>query len=160
MSAGYAFLVSCAVCAVAAALEGACAGSKVKSFFSTLKFPPYSAPLWVWSIIGGVYYLIFGFVVYWLLRLHSSTLRSAALTLLVFMMIVNALSNYVIFRARNLHLSFIIGCLFPVMDVALFLCLVQLDTPAAWSLVPYLIYRVHVVWWGYKLSELNHSGNL
>lgn len=160
MSAGYAFLVSCAVCAVAAALEGACAGRKVKSFFSTLKFPPYSAPLWVWSIIGGVYYLIFGFVVYWLLRLHSSTLRSAALTLVLFMMIVNALSNYVIFRARNLHLSFIIGCLFPVMDVALFLCLVQLDTPAAWSLVPYLIYRVYAVWWGYKLSELNHSGNL
>ena len=155
MSAGYAFLVSCGVCAVAAALEGACAGRNVKSFFSTLKFPPYSAPLWVWSIIGGGYYLIFGFVVYRLFRLDSSTLSRAALVLVLFMMIVNALTNYIIFRARNLRLSFIVGCLFPLMDVALFICLVQLDTLAARSLVPYLIYRLYAVWWGYALWKIN-----
>ena len=140
---------------MAAALEGVCAGRTVKSFFSTLRFPPYSAPLWVWSIIGGLYYVIFWFVTYRLLRLDSSVIRSAALALVLFMMIVNGLTNYIIFRARNLRLSFAVGCLFPFLDIALLLCLVQVDTIAAWALVPYLIYRVYAVWWGYRLWELN-----
>ena len=152
----YAILISFGVCAIAAALEGACAGKNVKSFFATLRFPRYSAPLWVWTIIGGIYYLIFFFVIYRLLRTNSdSTFWYVALTLVSFMMIVNALTNYVIFRAHDLRLSFIIGALFPLMDIALFICLTQLDKLAAWSLVPYLLYRIYAVWWGYGLMKLN-----
>jgi tryptophan-rich sensory protein len=152
----YAILVSFGICAIAAALEGACAGKNVKSFFATLRFPRFSAPLWVWTIIGGIYYLIFFFVIYRLLRTNSySTFRYAALILVSFMMIVNALTNYIIFRTHNLRLSFIIGALFPLMDTALFICLTQVDRVAAWSLVPYLLYRIYAVWWGYALWKLN-----
>src|SRR3712207_2617401 len=109
-----AILISIGVCAVAAALEGICAGKNVKAFFASLRFPPYSAPLWAWSIIGGLYYIIFCFVIYRLLRLGGdSALRRAALALIVFMMLINALTNYVIFRARNLRLSMLIGNAFP-----------------------------------------------
>ena len=158
MSVGYAILVSLGVCIIAAALEGLCAGRNVKSFFASLRFPPFSAPLWVWSIIGALYYAIFFFVIYRLLRFGSdSALKYGALMLILFMMIVNALTNYVIFRARKLRLSFIIGALFPVMDIALFICLIRLDGVAAWSLVPYLLYRIYAVWWGYALWKINAS---
>ncbi|MGB8508712.1 MAG: TspO/MBR family protein [Pyrinomonadaceae bacterium] len=156
MSAGYAILISLGICAAAAALEGVCAGRNVKSFFASLRFPSFSAPLWVWSIIGGLYYVIFCFVIYRLLRLDSgSALRPATLALIFFMMVVNALTNYIIFRARNLRLSFIVGSLFPIMDITLFISLVQLDKGAAWSLVPYLLYRIYAVWWGYGLWKIN-----
>lgn len=158
MSAGYSLLIAIVVCGLAAALEGLCAGRNVKPFFASLKFPPYSAPLWVWSIIGGLYYLVFGFVIYRLLRLENSALRTTAFALVGFMMVVNALTNYIIFRLRNLHLSFIVGSLFPFMDVTLLILLVQLDPLAAWSLLPYLIYRVYAVWWGYALWKSNRSG--
>lgn len=156
MSVGYAILVSVGACVVAAALEGACAGRNVKAFYSELRFPRYSAPLWVWGIIGGLYYIVFWFVLYRLLRLDGeSALRNVALTLIVFMMVVNALTNYVIFRARNLHLSFVIGNIFPLMDAALFVCLLRLDGVAALTLIPYLIYRIYALWWGYGLLKLN-----
>ena len=156
MSAGYAILISLGICAFAAALEGVCAGKDIKSFYSKLRFPRYSAPLWVWTIIGGLYYLIFWFVIYRLLKLdNDSTLRHVALTLIIFMMVANALSNYIIFRARNLRLAFVVGALFPIMDVALFICLMRLDRITAWSLVPYLMYRVYGVWWGYGLWKMN-----
>jgi len=156
VSAGYAIFVSIGACLIAAALEGVCAGKNVKSFYAELRFPRYSAPLWVWGIIGGLYYVIFWFVLYRLLRLDSgSALRSVALTLILFMMIVNALTNYIIFRARNLRLSFIIGNLFPILDITLFICLLQLDKVAAWSLVPYLLYRIYALWWGYGLWKMN-----
>lgn len=146
MSAGYASLVSLGVCVMAAALEGVCAGKSVKAFFAALRFPPYSAPLWVWSLIGALYYAIFCFVLYRLLRLGGdSALRRAALALIMFMMVVNALTNYVIFRARNLRLSFIVGTLFPVMDVALFTLLIQLDEVAVWALIPVIIYLTQLI---------------
>ena len=88
----------------------------------------------------GVYYIIFGFVLFRLLKLTAeSTLKYAAITLMLFMISANALTNYIIFRARNLRLSFIIGLLFPAMDVALFVCLIQLNGIVTWALVPYLV---------------------
>jgi tryptophan-rich sensory protein len=133
------------ICVLMAALEGLCAGKNVKSFYAELHFPRYSGPLWVWSIIGGVYYVIFEFILYRLLTRVHSTLWFSAFALILVMMIVNALTNYVIFRARNIGLSFFVPCVFPFMDVALFGCLLWLDKHAAWSLIPYLVYRVYSV---------------
>ena len=148
----YAILTSIGVCAFAAALEGACAGSNVKAVFSTLKFPRYSAPLWVWYIIGIGYYATFFFILYRILSLNTdSVLKPLTLCLVVFMMTANALWNYLFFRARKLLLAVVAGSLAPLFDATLFICLIQLDRVAAWSLVPYLIYRVYAVWWGYAL---------
>jgi len=144
------------VCVAAAGLEGICAGTKVKDFFSAIRFPRYSAPLWVWSIIGAVYYLIFGFVLYRVVSIdQSSTLRSVTITLVVSMMVVNALSNYVIFRVRDLRLAFIIGSLFPVLDLILLVCLLQMNATASAALVPYLVYRIYAVYWGYAVWKAN-----
>ena len=154
----YATLLASGIGITAALLEGLCAGRNVKSFFAGLRSPRYSAPLWVWSIIGGVYYIIFWFLLYRLFRLQTdSFLKVIALTLIVFMMIVNALTNYIIFRARNLYLSFMVGIAFPIMDIALFACLLRLDELAAWFMIPYLCYRIYAVWWGYRLWRANET---
>lgn len=156
MSSTYAILISLGVCVIAAALEGVCAGKNVKSYFAKLRFPRYSAPLWIWYIIGVLYYATFFFITYRLLRLDSNSgLKLVALALIFFMMAINALWNYIFFRAQNLHLSFIVANLFPLMDIALFICLLQLDRLAAWSLVPYLLYRIYALWWGYGLWKIN-----
>src|SRR5689334_72701 len=113
MSVGSAIIISLGICVVAAALEGLCAGGNVKSFFARLRFPRYSAPLWLWSIIGGLYYLIFVFVLFRLLTIESRpSLRVVALTLILFMMVLNAITNYIIFRSQDLRLSFIVGAIF------------------------------------------------
>ena len=148
--------ISLMICILAATLEGVCAGKHVKSYFAELRWPRYSAPLWVWYIIGGLYYLIFCFVIYRVLRIDSeSILRPAVLGLILFMMVVNALWNYVFFRARNLFVAFIGASLFPILDITLFFCLLWLDSIAAWSLLPYLLYRLYALWWGYGLWKLN-----
>ena len=156
-----AILISLLICGMAAVLEGACAGKNVRAFFATLWFPRYSAPLWVWTIIGGVYYLIFFSIIYRLLRLENYPARwYAAVGLIVFMMTVKGLTNYVIFRARNLYLSFVIGAVFPVLDLTLFGLLMSLDQPAAFVLIPYLLYRVYAVFWGYGLWRVNQPAGI
>jgi translocator protein len=154
----YALFISLGVCVLAAALEGVCAGNNVKTYFATLRSPSYALPLWAWYIIGVVYYATFFVVLYRILNLKiDSILRPATLSLVVFMMIANALWNYVFFRARKLFIAFVAGSAAPVFDAALFICLVGLDRVAAWSLVPYLLYRVYSVYWGYALWNLNRA---
>ena len=156
MSITTAVLISLGICLVAAVLEGLCAGKGVKEYFGKLKFPRYSAPLWVWYIIGGVYYLVFFFVIYRILRHNTDhVLTQATLVFILFMMVLNALWNYVFFRAQNLFVSFIVASLFPLLDVFLLILLIELDKLAAWALVPYLIYRVYGVWWGYGFWKAN-----
>ena len=71
------------------------------------------------------------------------------------MMVVNALSNYVIFRLRDLRLAFVIGALFPLLDLTLLACLLQLNSTASAALVPYLVYRIYAVYWGYAVWKAN-----
>lgn len=158
MTTAYAIALSVGAVIATAALEGICAGDQVKPFYAQLRFPRYSAPLWVWAIIGAMYYAIFGLILYRVLRLEAeTTLRMATLALILFMMVANALANLVIFRRRDLRMSFLIGAVAPVFDLALLACLLGLDARAAWALAPYLGYRVYGVWWGYEVWRLNPS---
>jgi tryptophan-rich sensory protein len=70
-------------------------------------------------------------------------------------MAANALWNYLFFRAQKLLASVVLAFLAPLMDGALLVCLTQLDRIAAWSIVPYLLYRLYSLWWGYGVWKLN-----
>jgi tryptophan-rich sensory protein len=156
MSTTYAALTSLVACAVAAGLEGICAGTGVKSFFARLKSPAYSPPLWVWYIIGGLYYVTFFIVLFRILTLgNRSALINITLTLVAALMVTNALWNYLFFRAQRLFASVVLTFLAPIMDGALLVCLIQLDGVAACSLIPYLLYRLYSLWWAYGLWNLN-----
>ena len=149
-------LLSLAICLVAAAFEGACAGKNVKAYFARLRFPGYSAPLPVWYAIGGIYYLVFGFLLYRMLRVESnSVLPLVTIAFIVFMMFANGSWNYIFFRRRDLFTAFVISTMAPVFDAALLVLVLLVDPIAAWSLVPYLLYRIYAVWWGFGLWSLN-----
>ncbi len=110
----------------------------------------------MWYAIGVLSYVTFGFVLYRLLLLpRDSVLVTGTLALVAAMMLANALWNLLFFRARRLFAAFITGSAAPVFDVVLLLCLRRADMLAAWALVPYLIYRVYAVWWGYALWAAN-----
>ncbi len=156
MSVSFAILISLGICVISAVLEGLFAGKNVKSFFAKLRFPSYSPPLWVWYIIGVVYYVVCFFILYRIFRHDSdASIKYAALTLLLVMMSVNAFWNYVFFRTQNLLLSFFAFAFYPFIAIALFICLLQFDKIAAWSLVPYFVYLLYAVRWGYGLWKLN-----
>src|SRR5262245_6106618 len=156
MSETSAILTALGICAIAAILEGLAAGKNVKPYFAKLRWPAYSPPLWVWYIIGALYYAICFLILYRLLR-HSgdAVLKQTALALIVALMIANALWNYVFFRAQNLRLSFASNIPYLGLAIAIFFCLVQIDQAAAWSLAPYLIYQGYALWWGYSLWKIN-----
>src|SRR5438094_10349105 len=151
-----AILIALAICVVSAMLEGLCAGKGVKAFIANLRTPSYAPPFWVWIIIGVFYYIISFFISYRVLR-HSgdSFLKAVSLTLLLAMMSINAFWNYVFFRAQNLFLSFFAFIPYPLLAIALFVCLLQFEPLAAWVFLPYLAYLHYAAFIVYNSSHLH-----
>src|SRR4051812_25751996 len=120
MSLTYALIFTIGICILAAGFEGASAGKGVKDHFATLRFPKYSAPLPVWYAIGGIYYLVFGFLLYRMFRIDGgSILPLFTIGYMVFLMLANGSWNYIFFRRQDLFTAFILGAIAPVFDIAL-----------------------------------------
>ena len=151
-----AILIASTICVISAILEGAFAGKGVKAFIANLRTPSYAPPFGVWIIIGGFYYVISFLISYRVLR-HSgdSFLKAVSLTLLLAMMSINAFWNYVFFRAQNLFLSFFAFIPYPLLAIALFVCLLQFEPLAAWVFLPYLAYLNYAAFICYKYWKLN-----
>lgn len=151
-----AFLLSIGICVIGAVLEAVAAGNNIKPLFAKLRFPSYSAPLWVWYIIGALYYATYGFILYRILRYDgSSILRPIAFALVLIIVAANAFWNYVFFRAQRLFYAFVVGFLYSVVAFALFVCLLRFDRVAAWAQVPYLLYLTYAYRWSRGLLRLN-----
>ena len=156
MSRSYAILVSLGICAIGAILEGVAAGKNVRPVFAKLRFPPYSPPLSVWYVVGIFYYATYFSLLYQILR-HDGDVgfRYVSVTLILIILAANAFWNYLVFRAQNLFHSFLLGALYSLIAIGLFVCLIQFDRVASYFLLPYLLYLIYASWWSYGLLKLN-----
>lgn len=145
------------ICVISAVLEGILAGGGVRERFAALRLPRFSPPLPLWFVIGGVFYVVCFTVLYRLWSLPASGVRNAALGLLVGMMAMNALWNYVFFRARSLRLSFFAFLPYGLVALALFALTLELDRIAAFSILSYIAYLGYATVWGYRLWRINRE---
>jgi len=149
-------LTALAVCFAGALLEGLCAGSGVKKYLGELKWPSFSPPLWAWYIIGVVYYVVVFVCAYRVLRHPApAPFRSAALTLLLVIVALNAFWNVLFFRAKNLRATFVFSMCYSVIVIGCWYCLSQFDHLAAFVFGFYVIYLVYANVLGYRLWRLN-----
>jgi len=148
-------LFTLAICAGAAALEGVLAGRGVKQRLVQLRMPRLSPSLQIWIIVGAAYYVICFFVLYRLLALPPANLRTAALGLVLIVLLANAFWNFLFFRLRSLRLSFITGVVYSFVALGLLTLLYKLDRIAGWGFLPYSVYLLYANWWGYALWRRN-----
>jgi tryptophan-rich sensory protein len=157
----YPWISSFVICAVAAALEGICAGTGVKQRFAELIFPTPSLPLWAWSLIGVAYYGIHVIVLHALLiSTPFQPLTVTALVLVGVVLITNAAWNYLFFRRKDLRSSFYLSVPYALLAAALGVVLWATVRKAALSYIIYLVYLPYGTWWGYavwRLNEKNHT---
>ena len=148
-------LIALAVCAVAAALEGAAAGTGVRAHLASLRLPWWALPFGAWVVVGGLYYVLCFVVLYRLLERPSSQLTVAALATTVLLMGANAAFNAVFFRRRNLYASFLFFIPYAALAIALFILLLFIDPVASAAVGLYLVYLIYATAWGYQVWRLN-----
>ena len=112
-------------------------------------------PFGGWIVVGVLYYIVCFAVLFRLLNLPFSSLRSMALTTALLLMAANAAFNLLFFRRGNLHASFLFYIPYSAIAIALEVQLFLLDRLASVIFAPYLLYFIYATAWGYQVWQLN-----
>ena len=151
-----AYLAASMICVAGALFEGICAGTGVKEYLRSLKWPSYSPPLWAWYAIAAVYYaVVFVCADRILERPATLPFRNIAFTLLLSVVVLNAVWNLLFFRAKNLGATFVFSLCYSVVVVACWYFLSRFDRVAATAVGFYGLYLIYANVWGYRLWRLN-----
>ncbi len=109
-------------------------------------------------VIGLAYYAVCGIVLYRLLHTDRWTSgRVLSLGLILLLLLLNASWNLFFFRRRDLRRSFLINIPYSSVALGLAITLFRVDPVAGWIFVPYLVYVIYAVWFGYRVWQLNAS---
>jgi translocator protein len=142
------------LCLISISIEAASATKSGKDWFQQLQKPKYSFSLTVWYFIGAVYYFIFGFVAY---RIFSKTqsIVSPPIILLALIMIVNGLSNFIIFKFRSTKWFYLIMYPFGLLLLILIIVIFPKDKFAAILLSVYFLWVLYDLYYCYFLWKFN-----
>jgi tryptophan-rich sensory protein len=142
------------LCLISIVIEGVSATKEGKQWFENLNQPKYSFSLSVWYLIGGLYYIIFGMIAY---RLFTDTkvVFSIPIIVLVLLMIINGLSNFILFRFRSLKGFYWILFPFTALFISFFLILLNNDRASVGLASIYLIWLPYDFYYLYNLWKLN-----
>jgi tryptophan-rich sensory protein len=100
-----ALLKTIGLCLISIVIEAASTTKGGKQWFENLKQPPASFPFSVWYLVGGLYYIICGVIAY--RTFHASTVTfSFPIILLALMMLINGLTNFLLFKAQSLKMFY------------------------------------------------------
>jgi tryptophan-rich sensory protein len=144
-----------AICAVAAAFEGLCAGLDPVGQLRALRRPWWSPPIWVWVLIGTAWYAICFVGLLRLLPLWP--VAQLPLALLLSLMALNALANVPLFRMRRLDLALAFFVLYWPVLAAFLWVVCPLDGLTFRLFAAYAAYQIYAAAWGYQLWRMNRS---
>jgi tryptophan-rich sensory protein len=139
-----------------AGLGTALVGDGLETWFVDLEKPSFLVPLWVFYLAGGVYYALFGVVIYRIAAfIEEATRRHWLLGLTVLVMLLNELWNFAFFGLESTLAGFvgIVLFLFPLLGLTI--QMVSADRMSGMLLIVYTVWVVYDVVWTYALWRLN-----
>lgn len=146
-----------AACIGGAILEGLLAGRHVRARFAELRLPRFAPPLWLWAVIGGLYYVLLFCLLESLLSRSSQGLWTyAAIILTASLLVANAFWNWIFFRRKDLLLSFVFFLPYSALAITLGIILWHIHDPVQPWFALYLAYLGYAIWWGHAVWRLNH----
>lgn len=152
-----ALLKAIGVCLISITVEGISATKEGRQWFESLKRPKYSFSFRVWYFVGAIYYILFGMIAYRQFALGKS-FSSISIILLVLVMVINGLSNFILFKFRSIKWFYLIIYPFALLLLVLIIVLYSVDLVSTILASLYFtwlffdLYYVHSMW---KLNERN-----
>lgn len=144
------------VCFISIIIEAISATKEGKNWFENLKRPKYSFSLNMWYVVGALYYIIFGIATYRQFAIGKS-FSSIPILLLMFVMVVNGLSNFVIFKFRSLKWFYLIIYPYTIVMLTLIIVLWKDDKTSAGLVGLYFLWLFYDLYYGYNIWKLNKA---
>jgi len=142
------------LCFVSIAIEAISATKEGKTWFESLKRPKYSFSFRIWYVIGAFYYIIFGIVSYRQFLMGKS-FSSLSIVLLIMVMLLNGLSNFIIFKYRSIKWFYLVIYPFALILLALIIVLWKDDRTSALLASIYFLWLFYDLYYGYYMWKLN-----
>ena len=151
-----ALLKTIGLCVISIIIEVVSATKDGKKWFENLRQPKYSFAFSFWYVIGGLYYIICGFVAY--RQFHSSTnIFTLPITFLTLIMVINGLTNFILFKFRSLKMFYIVLYPFIALFIGLITVLIQTDKISAGVSGIYLVWLIYDLYYFLNLWRLNQD---
>lgn len=147
----YAFLFALGICLVSSIIAGVSANKQGREWLEKLNKPKFPFTQKMMNILGFVYCVIFGIILY---NLFVSK-NIVAIVLTVSFMLINSLAAFTLFRKRNLKLFFAISLIEPILLIVLVYILFPTNLILAILAIAYLIWLIYDFTYFYFLMKLN-----
>ena len=151
-----ALLKTVMVCGVSILIEAISATKQGKTWFENLRRPKYSFSFRVWYVVGALYYIIFGMVAYRQFSIGKS-FSSLSIILLIVVMVLNGLSNFIIFKYRSIKWFYLVIYPFALIVLALIIILWKDDRISARLASLYFLWLFYDMYYGYNVWKLNEQ---
>ena len=145
------YIIGAASIVASAFLEGVLAGASPLKRLGALQQPWWAPPMWVWVVIGIVWYAICFVAVSRLIG--SSSLLS--LVLLGVLMLGNVVANVPLFRMGRLDLAFYYLVPYWIVLAAFIASIWKIDAVSAALFCAYAAYQLYAAAWSYRLWAMN-----
>ena len=147
-----AFLFSAGCCLISIFIAGKSAVKEGnQEWFKNLNHPKSAFMLKYLNIVGLVFYLLFGYVLYQLFVYNE--IVPIIITVVVIQLM--GLSPFVMYKTKNLELFFYAMLIFPVLVPILIFFLLQISLTLAVPVMLYLAYLIYDLAYFYRLMKLN-----
>ena len=149
-------LAAMAICVVFALFGNALIGESLGNWSGALDKPWFLVPLWVFYIVGFLYYVLFATVLYRILtRVEDRRGRVTALALTLSALFLNELWNYRFFGLESTLLGFAGILVFLIPLTALVVTLRRYEGFSAGPIAAYYVWVLYDLAWTYQLWRLN-----
>jgi benzodiazapine receptor len=150
-------LAAIAICVLFALFGNALVGEAIGSWYAELEKPWFLVPLWVFYIVGSVYYVLFATVLYrTLVHVDDHRGKAASLVLTISVLLLNELWNYGFFGLESTLVGFLGIAVFLIPVTALFLTLREHERFSAGLVALYWIWVLYDLAWTFALWRLNN----
>jgi translocator protein len=154
-----ALLVSVTTCVLFALFGAALVGESLGSWYGALDKPWFLVPLWVFYIVGAVYYVLFATVLYRILvYVEDRGGKASSLTLTICVLFLNELWNYGFFGLQSTLVGFLGIAVFLAPLTMLFLALRKHERFSAGLIAAYWVWVLYDLAWTFALWRLNGDG--
>ena len=136
-------------------IAGYYTASSIGTWYAGLNKPSFNPPNWIFGPVWTILYILMGIALYYVWSLPVSKSRNIALIIFFVQLALNFIWSIIFFNLHQMGWAFI--------DIILLLCFIaatmflfnQLSKPAAWLLLPYLLWVSFALVLNFALWQLN-----
>jgi tryptophan-rich sensory protein len=146
-----AFLYTIGCCLTSLIIAGKSGNKENKEWFAKLNHPDKSFLFKIMNIVGIIFYLLFGIVLYHLFIFNNIV----SIIIVIIIILMMGLSPLFLYKTKNLKLFFFTMLLFPILISVLIFSLIKINYVLAIMVIVYLLWLVYDLSLFYRLMKLN-----